>query len=217
MREKLNERPMPPASRTHGGAKVPHFKNTADFKTVIMPPPERVYIAMQQHIGAPCEPLVKKGDHVDVGQIIGDSDKYVSAPIHSSVSGTVEAFTEIILPSGAKVNTVVILSDGQMTPYAGLTPNPVTSRDELVKASRDCGLVGLGGAGFPTHVKLKSSPDKPIDTLIINAAECEPYITVDYRECMEEPEHLLDSIQILLDFMAVHRKAALDINEEPFR
>ncbi len=205
MREKLNERPLPPASRTHGGAKVPHFKNTADFKTVIMPPPERVYIAMQQHIGAPCEPLVKKGDHVDVGQIIGDSDKYVSAPIHSSVSGTVEAFTEIILPSGAKVNTVVIASDGQMTPYAELTPHPVTSRDELVKASRDCGLVGLGGAGFPTHVKLKSSPDKPIDTLIINAAECEPYITVDYRECMEEPEHLLDSIQILLDFMAVHR------------
>ena len=184
-----------------GGASVPHNKGTAESITVIMPPPERVVIPMQQHIGAPCIPCVKKGDTVYVGTKIGDSDRPVSAPIHSSVSGTVSGLGTLLLPSGQVAETVIIESDGQMTPDPSLAPVNVETLEDLVKATRDSGMVGLGGAGFPTHIKLNKKPEQKLDTLIINGAECEPYITSDYRECMESTESILEGIYLIKKIM----------------
>lgn len=183
--------------RIHGGVRPGHFKSTAELETVTMPPPARVSIAMQQHIGAPCKPLVKKGDHVYLGQKIGDSDQPVSAPIHASVSGTVAGIGEIMLPGGQRVQTVDIDSDGQMIPDPSVAPPPAETPEDLVKAARESGLVGLGGAGFPAHIKLLHADNAELDTLIINAAECEPYITSDYRECLEHPEDIIEGVYLL--------------------
>ena len=192
-----SEEILRPVKDIGGGAELPHRKNTAEQPSVIMPPPETVVIAMQQHIGAPCTPCVKKGDTVYVGTKVGDSDKFVSAPIHSSVSGTVTGIGSLLLPSGQTTETVIIQSDGLMTPDPDIKPPVVETLEDLVKAARDSGLVGLGGAGFPTHVKLNVKPDNIPDTLIINGAECEPYITSDYRECVENTDNILEGVYLL--------------------
>ena len=181
-----------PAARLRSGAKVPHHKNTAEADSIVMPPPKEVKIAMLQHIGAPCVPTVKVGDSVCVGQLIGDSDRPVSAPIHSSVSGTVTAITKMELANGEMCDAVVIASDGLMTPCESIAPPTVETREQLVAAVRASGLVGLGGAGFPASVKLSTTAD--IDTLIINGAECEPYITADYRECIENYADVMEGV-----------------------
>lgn len=183
--------------KVRGGVKVDHHKNTAHKKVERLPIPSKVVIPMQQHIGAPCEPVVKVGDVVAVGQLIGDTDKYVSAPIHASVSGTVTAIGDVKLPNGVMSKAVTIESDGEMRLWEGIKPPVVETRADLIKAVRDSGLVGLGGAGFPTHVKLNFPEDKNIDTLIINAAECEPFITVDYRECVENSKNILAGVYLL--------------------
>ncbi len=180
-----------------GGVFVDHHKDTKDMATVRITPPERVILPMQQHIGAPCTPVVKVGDHVDVGQIIADSDKYVSAPIHASVSGKVVSLAEVKVANGRMVPAVTIENDGLMTLSPDVVPQKVETKAELIAAIRRSGLVGLGGAGFPSHVKFNLPDDKEIDTLIINAAECEPYITVDYRECMENARNILDGVYLL--------------------
>ncbi len=171
--------------KVRGGVKVDHHKNTAGCEVVRIPVPKQVVLPMQQHIGAPCVPTVKVGDTVAVGQVIGDSDKFVSAPIHASISGTVTAVGNVKLPSGVMDQGVTIESDGEMRLYEGLKAPEVNNKEDFCKAIRESGLVGMGGAGFPTHVKLNIPDDKKIDTLIVNAAECEPYITVDYRECID--------------------------------
>lgn len=190
---------------THGGAKVPHRKNTSAMETVVMPPPKQVILPMQQHIGAPCVPTVKPGDTVEVGQIIGDSGQYVSAPIHASVSGTVSKLTTVQLPAGNRVQAVVIDSDGEMRAYPGLQPPKVETAEDLVKAVRASGLVGLGGAGFPAHVKLSIQPDKQVDTLLVNVAECEPYITADHREALENSWEVLSGIYAVKELLGIHR------------
>ncbi len=184
-----------------GGVKVTHHKNTAEMAIERMPVPQRVVLPMQQHIGVPCTPTVKVGDTVAVGQKIGDSDKFISAPIHASISGTVTAVGDVKLANGIITKGVTIESDGEMRLYEGIKPPVVTNKAELCAAVRESGLVGLGGAGFPTHVKLNIPEDKEIDTLIINAAECEPYITVDYRECIENAENILKGVEILKDIL----------------
>lgn len=191
------------AAKIRGGVKPGHFKNTADCQTVIMPPPTKVTIAMRQHIGAPCTPIVKKGDFVTVGQVIGDSTALISAPIHASVSGIVCAIRNILLPDGAVCEAVEIESDGQMTRCPTLQPHPVSTAGDLVRAARASGLVGLGGAGFPAHVKLTPNDDIKLDTLIVNGAECEPFITSDYRECIEHPDDLLDGILLIKERMGI--------------
>lgn len=183
--------------RGRGGVSVSHNKNTAEMPVERMPVPSTVVLPMQQHIGAPCAPIVKVGDIVSVGQKVGDTDKFVSAPIHASVSGKVIAVGDVKLANGMITKGVTIESDGEMRLYEGITPPTVTNKAELCAAVRESGLVGLGGAGFPTHVKLNIPEDKEIDTLIINAAECEPYITVDYRECVENAENVLKGVEIL--------------------
>ena len=188
-----------------GGVFVSHHKLTADMETVRMPAPERVVLPMLQHIGAPCTPTVKKGDTVSVGQVIGDSDKFLSVPIHASVSGTVESIADVKLANGTMAPAVTIVSDGEMRLCEDLTPPHVETKEDLVKAVRASGLVGLGGAGFPSFVKITVSPDKPIDTLVVNAAECEPYITVDYRECLENSWNIMNGVYMLSELLGLKR------------
>ena len=205
--------------KVRGGVKVAHHKNTAETEVVRLPVPQKVTIPMQQHIGAPCEPLVKVGDKVAVGQLIGDTDKFVSAPIHASVSGVVTAVGDVKLPNGVMSKAVTIESDGEMRLWEGVEPPKVETREDFVKAVRASGLVGLGGAGFPTHIKLNFPPDKNIDTLVINAAECEPYITVDYRECIENSWDILSGVYTIKDMLGIKNViiAAEDNKPEAFK
>ncbi|MBR6531019.1 MAG: electron transport complex subunit RsxC [Clostridia bacterium] len=189
--------------KVRGGVKVAHHKNTAELEVVRMPEPKQVILPMQQHIGAPCTPTVKVGDTVKVGQVIGDSEAFVSAPIHASISGTVTAIGNVKLPGGAMAQGVTIESDGEMQLYEGIKAPHVETKEDFIKAIRDSGLVGLGGAGFPTHVKLRVPLDCHIDTLVINAAECEPYITVDYRECIENSWDIYSGIRTMMEFLEI--------------
>ncbi len=189
---------LTPVKRGHGGQHVPHRKGTADSpsRTFL---PERVTIPLSMHIGAPCAPLVAKGDRVLVGQVIADVDHPMAAPIHASVSGTVADIVDRALPGGRVVKAVVIDSDGEMTPCPVEKP-VVTDVESFIAAVRASGLVGLGGAGFPASVKLRPS-DKVIDTLVINAAECEPYITADYRECLESADSIMEGVYTLAHWL----------------
>ena len=190
---------------THGGAPVPHRKNTAEIPSVVMGPPKQVVIPMQQHVGAPCTPLVKKGDTVAVGQLIGDSDKFISAPIHASISGTVSSLGTMMLPNGQTTDTVVIDSDGEMRLSPHVKPPVVKNKQQFLEAIRASGLVGLGGAGFPAAVKLNVPEGKKIDTILINGAECEPYITADYRGVMEDADLVMSGVYTLLELLEVER------------
>lgn len=190
---------------TPGGAKVPHRKHTTRMQSVIMPSPSEVIIPMSQHIGAPCKVCVSPGDKVYVGTVIGDSDAFVCAPIHSSVSGTVKSITKLTMPSGAQTDAVVIESDGEDTPDPQLKAPVVENKQDFLKAVRESGLVGLGGAGFPAHVKLNVPEDKDIDTLIINCAECEPYITADNREVIENSWAVMSGIYAVLEILDIDR------------
>ncbi len=205
--------------KVRGGVKVDHHKNTADLEVVRMDTPQKVVIPMQMNIGAPCEPVVKVGDEVAVGQLIGDTDKFVSAPIHATVSGKVTAVGDIKMPQGIMSKAVTIESDGEMRLWEGIEPPKVDSREDFIKAVRNSGLVGLGGAGFPTHVKLNFPPDKGIDTLVINAAECEPYITVDYRECIDNSWDILSAVYMIKDMLGFKNVviAAEDNKPEAFK
>ena len=199
----LPERIFKPLKKIRGGAHLPHKKITAELQTVDFCNVDTVAIALSQHIGAPCESTVKVGDKVFVGTMVGNSDAFVSAPVFSSVSGEVVDIREIGLANGNKTNAVIIKSDGEMTPDENLKPFEVSTPEDLAKAARNCGLVGLGGAGFPTAVKLTVPEGKIIDTLIINAAECEPYIVSDYRECIENSDAIIEGIYLLKDVLKV--------------
>ena len=194
---KISDGILKAVKQVKGGVLVDHHKYTKDMATVRITPPERVILPMQQHIGAPCVPVVRVGDHVDVGQLIADSDKYVSAPIHASISGKVTSVADVKVANGRMVPAVTIENDGEMTLFEGIAPPTVNNKEDLIKAIRNSGLVGLGGAGFPSHVKFNLPEDKEIDTLVINAAECEPFITVDYRECIENTRNIVDGVYLL--------------------
>ena len=202
--------------RTHGGVHVDHMKNTAEFPTEEIPTPKRVIVSMQQHIGAACEPVVKKGDKVTVGQLIADSTSFMCAPIHSGVSGEVTNIGTIIMPNGAEIKTIEIETDGKQTVCPDIEPPVVTNADELYAAVRKSGLVGLGGAGFPVSIKLNFSPDKQVDTLVINGAECEPYLTADYREMMEYPEDIIEGTRFVMETLGLKRAIIGIEGNKPF-
>lgn len=186
------------------GVFLPHYKGTQDSETVTLPLPKTVRIPMSMGMGAPCEPLVKKGDKVTVGQKIGDSDKFMSAPIHSSVSGTVTLVEDFLLTNGRLCKAVVIETDGEQTPCPDIKPPTVTDKASLCKAVRESGCVGLGGAGFPTHIKLNYNEEKRhVDCLVINAAECEPYITSDCRVMLEDPDSAVDGIRQVMKYLKI--------------
>ncbi|MBD5101806.1 MAG: electron transport complex subunit RsxC [Subdoligranulum sp.] len=187
------------------GANVPHDKATANMATVTMPLPEKIILPMQQHIGAPCTPAVKKGDTVYVGTVVGTAGGFVGATIHSGVSGTVEAIDSVLASNGRKVPAVVIRPDGSQTPDPACVPPQVTDHKSLIAAVQACGLVGLGGAGFPTAVKLSPKNLEEIDTLVINGAECEPYITSDNREFLECSESVLRGIAAVKKHLGIKK------------
>ena len=197
----FSKRPYP----TRGGVHAPHNKNTAHTPSVEMPIPKMVALPMIQHIGAPCVPLVKAGDIVDVGTCIARSDAFVSAPIHASVSGTVKKIEKIMMPGGKAVDAIFIESDGEQRVSPDVKPPEVNNTADLIKAVRESGLVGLGGAGFPTAVKLSIPPDKHVDTMIVNVAECEPYITSDHREALENGWDIISGIMTVKEFLGIHR------------
>ena len=190
--------------KTRGGLALLHHKNTAGIESVSLPAPEKVYIPMQMHIGAPCTPTVAVGDSVRIGDKIGDSEAPVSAPIHASVSGEVTGIYPMTLGGGAVSTVVEITSDGKME-AATLTPPTVTDRESFLKAVRDAGLVGLGGAGFPVHVKLRVPAGKTVDTLLINVAECEPYLTSDHRTVLEDGWDVMSGIYAILRYLDIPR------------
>ena len=183
--------------RSAKGASVPHVKATAGQPTVKMPVPEHVIIPMSMHIGAPAEPVVKKGDTVMVGTLIGKAGGFVSANIHSSVSGTVQDVAPMRMVNGAMTTAVAIKTDGQQTIDPACVPPTVTDKASLLAAIQACGLVGVGGAGFPTHVKLAADT---VDTLLINAAECEPYLTTDCREMLECSDTIISGIAAVMKY-----------------
>ena len=160
------------------GIHVPHRKNTQDKEVVRIAPPKTVTIPMSMHIGKPARLMVKAGDLVKVGTKIGEADGAVSSHVYASVSGKVLKIQDFMLYNGTYTPAVVIESDGEMTPDEGIAPPVVQSREDLIEAIRNSGIVGLGGAGFPTHVKLNADPSR-IEYLIVNGAECEPYVTSD--------------------------------------
>ncbi|MCQ2530584.1 MAG: electron transport complex subunit RsxC [Lachnospiraceae bacterium] len=168
---------------------VPHYKRTAGDIPNRMDLPKTVTIPMSMHIGAPCTPVVKVGDHVAIGQIIGDSTAFVSAPIHASISGKVKAVDTMLLSSGALTTAVTIESDGLGEVYSEVKPPVITDFDSFIEAVRASGCVGLGGAGFPTAAKLKVDPEK-VDYILVNGAECEPYITADTHTMVDRTDRL---------------------------
>ncbi len=187
--------------RRLSGVHVPHRKNTAGAASVRMPVPDTVVIPTVMHIGAPAKPVVKAGDKVGVGQLIAEAGGYISAPIHATVSGTVKKIEDVVLSNGRSAPAVYIQSDGEMRPYEGLAQPEINSLQDLVQAARDGGIVGLGGAGFPTAVKLDVKDIARAEYLLINAAECEPYITSDTRTMLEKQELIERGVKLLNKFL----------------
>ena len=187
------------------GIKVPHKKNTADSEPVRMSVPATVTIPMSMHIGKPAKPIVKKGDIVTVGQLIGEPDGFVSSAIHSSVSGKVAKVDEMISSMGMKIQCITIESDGKQTLCEEIRAPKVNDFESLKTAVKASGVVGLGGAGFPTFVKLSVKELEKVEAVVINAAECEPYITSDTRTMMNNGENVFKGIDALRKYMKVKR------------
>ncbi len=185
-----------------GGVHPPEHKEyTSDKQIVAYMPKGLLVFPMSQHIGSPCEVTVKRGDRVLVGQTIGKETSFVSSPIISSVSGKVKKIDEVLLSNGAKSQAVVVENDDLYEEIEGLN-EPANfeemTNEEILEVIKKAGIVGLGGATFPTHVKLSPPKDKKIDAIIINGAECEPYITGDHRIMLEETDRVLKGLTVIL-------------------
>ncbi len=173
-------------------------KGTADMAPVHMAPPKSVTLYTAMHIGAPAVPVVKVGDRVFVGTLVAKQDGLISAPIHSSVSGTVKKIENVTVSTGRQAPAITIESDGNMTPDPSIVPPTIQSMEDVVNAFRNSGLVGLGGAGFPTSVKFSPKDPSAITHLIINGAECEPYITGDSVTMVEKKADIAHALTVLL-------------------
>lgn len=191
-----------------GGIHPPYRKEiSAKGEITPIKAPERVVVPLSQHIGAPCSPTVAIGDEVKIGQIVGIAEAFVSAPVHAPISGKVVALGEFPAPAGKMVNCVVIENDGQEQwvdlkedeDYLSVPP------DEMKKKISAAGIVGMGGAAFPTLVKLSPPKEKPIDTIILNGAECEPYLTADHRLMLERPGDIINGLKVLMKCLGVKK------------
>ena len=192
-----------------GGIHPPHNKKSTEYKPIeVALQPKTVYIPLSQHIGAPSSALVSKGDTVKRGQKIGEAAGFVSAPVHSSVSGVVKDIAPRLVPGGQKVMCVEIENDMQDEVYEQLPSYPgidEMSAEELLNMIKEAGIVGMGGAIFPTHVKLSPPPDKKIDVVILNGAECEPYLTADHRLMLERSEDIVLGLRVLMKILGVSK------------
>ena len=183
-----------------GGIHPPYNKELAATKAIEdISLPAEVVIPLSQHIGAPNAPTVKVGDRVEVGQKIGSTDAFVSAPVHSSVSGTVKAIEPRPVFSGKMVESVVITVDpNQSTPFGTVKDVSALTGDQIREVAKEAGLVGLGGATFPASVKMTPPKERKIDTVIINGCECEPYLTCDHRLMVEQGKELVGGLKLLM-------------------
>ncbi len=194
-----------------GGVHPDYHKDlTAELAVSLMKAPSTVVIPLQQHIGAPCEPIegIEEGARVKMGQKIADSSGFVSAPIHASVSGTVKKIGQYNHPLGRPVTAITIESDGldewdESVKAAGDVES--LSAEDLRKIIREAGIVGLGGATFPAHVKLSPPPEKKIDYVIINGAECEPYLTADHRVMLEKPGDIVYGLKVMIKALGAEK------------
>lgn len=184
------------------GIHTPHRKGTKNSPVISMDIPKTVTIPMAMHIGKPAIPVVKVGDTVKVGTKIGEADGYISSNVYSSVSGKVVKLDDYLMLNGATTTSVVIESDGEMTADESVVPPVVTNQKELVEAVKASGIVGLGGAGFPTHVKLDVAPER-IDCVIINGAECEPYVTSDTVTMLTRTDDIVIALKALNSCLGV--------------
>ena len=165
----------------------------------VLPKGDLVY-PLSQHIGAPAKPIVAKGDHVLTGQKIAEAGGFVSAPVHPTVSGTVKAIEPRRVVTGDNVMSIVVENDGlyDEVEYPAVKPLEDMTREEIIACIKEAGIVGMGGAGFPTFIKLSPKEPEKIDYVIANCAECEPYLTSDYRRMLEEPQKLVDGLKVYL-------------------
>ena len=184
-----------------GGVHPYDGKDLSKDKPIIsvLPKGELVY-PVSQHIGAPATPIVKKGDRVLVGQKIAEQSGFVSAPVYASVSGTVKAIEPRRVVTGYIVMSIIVENDNQYEESQMQPPGPLQtlSREQIIDCIKEAGIVGMGGAGFPTYVKLSPKEPEKIEYCIANCAECEPYLTSDYRRMLEEPEKLIGGLKIIL-------------------
>jgi len=202
-----------------GGVHPPEYKELTEHIAIeTLPLPEQVVIPLQQHIGAPSKPIVEKGAKVRIGDPLSEPGGFVSVPSHASISGTVKAVEERPHPLGPKVLSVVIDGDGEeeWNPEVGYDENYLDlPPQEMRERIRNAGLAGMGGATFPTHVKLSPPADKPIDTVILNGAECEPYLTSDHRLMLEKPKEILLGMQIIMKILGAKHGAIGIENNKP--
>jgi len=189
-----------------GGVHVEESKNTAACAIRVMPAPSRVSIPLSQHIGAHCTPTVKVGDIVDRGQVIGSVVSGLGCPVHASISGKVVAIEEKYNAMGVKVAHIIIENDGEGRVSPDVKPFSKTlaelTFDDVVEVVRNAGISGMGGATFPTYAKISSARDK-VDRLIVNCAECEPYITANHRLLLEKPESVIGGMKLLLKVFGI--------------
>jgi len=191
-----------------GGIHPPDKKDLAKDRAIKeAKSPQRIVIPLSQHLGAPCKPIVSIGQELKKGELIGEAGGFVSAPVHASVSGKVIAIGEFPNAMGKMVSSIVIENDGKEE-WTTLKDNPdyaKLSADELKEKIKAAGIVGMGGAAFPTLVKLSPPKEKPIDTVIINGAECEPYLTADYRLMVERPQEIIEGLKIMMKVLGVSK------------
>ena len=198
-----------------GGVHPDDGKRFAKDKAIVKVLPEgNLVFPVSQHIGAPASPVVKVGERVLRGQKIAEAGGFVSAPVYSSVSGTVKAIEPHFNPTGSKVNSIVIENDGlyEEVTYPEVKPLEEMSKEEILNAIGEAGIVGMGGAGFPTKVKLSPKEPDKIDYIIVNCAECEPYITADYRRMIETPEDIIGGLRAVLKCFD-HAKGILGVED----
>ena len=199
-----------PLRRIHEGK-----RETEEKAIRVLPPPSQIIIPLSQSAGTTCEPLVKKGDRVLLGQAIGEPRGFVGAPVHSSISGKVTAIEQRELSGGVFCQCVMIENDGLDEKAPELEPVPVTAQPQvIIDRVRAAGLVGMGGAAFPTHIKLAPPKEKPVDTVLINGAECEPYLSSDHRVMLENGQKVIDGLKYAMRALgAEHGVIAVEKNK----
>ena len=181
--------------------KLPHHKNTAAMAAVKIAPPEEVLLPMNMHSGHDAEPVVSVGEHVLIGQLVAREEGRNSAPVYASISGQVAAIEDYTNETGRKTKAIRIVSDGKMEVSPEVKPPEIHDLDSFLAAVRDSGIVGLGGAAFPLWAKLDAIRRGPIKTVLINGAECEPFITSDHRTMVEHSDLIVKGVELLKEYL----------------